>query len=89
MAVYRRVLAGSVTLCSILSTQRHQVAWQNYSKLKPRLLVAAPSNVAVDNIVSRIMSDGFLDGEGARRAVKGARGRGRKGPAGKGCTRRA
>jgi senataxin len=79
----------ALTLCSILSTQRHQVAWQNYSKLKPRLLVAAPSNVAVDNIVSRIMSDGFLDGEGARRAVKGARGRGRKGPAGKGCTRRA
>ena len=34
------------------------------AKAKPRMLVAAPSNVAVDNILQRIMQRGFLDGNG-------------------------
>jgi hypothetical protein len=34
------------------------------SKNKPHILVVAPSNVAVDNIIERIMSDGFTDGNG-------------------------
>lgn len=29
----------------------------------PHILITAPSNVAVDNIVSRILEEGFLDGE--------------------------
>jgi senataxin len=33
---------------------------------KPRLLVAAPSNVAVDNIIIKIIQDGFVDGKGVR-----------------------
>ena len=44
----------------------HQLAWQQYSKMKPRLLVSAPSNTAVDNIVLRIMEQGFLDGDAQR-----------------------
>lgn len=32
------------------------------SKFKPRILVTAPSNVAVDNILCRIVEDGFRDG---------------------------
>lgn len=38
-----------------------RVAWpENFA---PHILVTAPSNVAVDNIVSRILEEGFLDGE--------------------------
>jgi len=35
-------------------------------KLKPRFLVCAPSNTAVDNIILKIMHDGFVDGNGCR-----------------------
>ena len=31
---------------------------------KPRLLVCAPSNVAVDNIISKIIEEGFKGGDG-------------------------
>eukprot|EP01038_Epipyxis_sp_PR26KG_P004254 gene4254-6033_t len=34
------------------------------SKTKPRILVTAPSNIAVDNIIQRIMESGFIDGNG-------------------------
>lgn len=47
---------------------------------KPRLLVAAPSNIAVDNILSKILAEGFLDGKGNRynpRIVRVGRGVGR------------
>lgn len=33
---------------------------------KPRILVAAPSNAAVDELLGRIMSEGFMDLDGAR-----------------------
>ena len=33
---------------------------------KPRILVVAPSNTAVDNIVLRIMASGFVDGNGGK-----------------------
>lgn len=36
------------------------------SRHKPHLLVAAPSNVAVDNIVQRIIQRGFFDGQGSK-----------------------
>lgn len=36
------------------------------SRSKPHILVAAPSNVAVDNIVQRIMEKGFYDGKGQK-----------------------
>jgi len=46
---------------------------------KPRLLVAAPSNVAVDNVLAKVIADGFLDGAGQRynpRIVRVGRGQG-------------
>ena len=36
------------------------------SKLKPHILVTAPSNIAVDNIIQRIIAKGFVDGNGGR-----------------------
>ncbi len=36
------------------------------AKTKPHILVVAPSNVAVDNIIERIMEKGFYDGQGGR-----------------------
>lgn len=33
---------------------------------KPRLLVCAPSNAAVDNVIIKIMEEGFVDGSGQR-----------------------
>ena len=39
----------------------------NASKFKPRILVCAPSNTAVDNIILKIMEEGFLDGTGRRK----------------------
>ena len=35
-------------------------------RAKPRLLVCAPSNAAIDNIILKIMEDGFVDGRGQR-----------------------
>ncbi len=35
-------------------------------RLKPHLLVTAPSNVAVDNIVERVMQVGFIDSSGGQ-----------------------
>jgi senataxin len=35
-------------------------------RAKPRLLVCAPSNAAVDNVILKIMEDGFVDGSGKR-----------------------
>lgn len=36
------------------------------AKTKPHMLVAAPSNVAVDNLVERILKDKFIDGSGSK-----------------------
>lgn len=38
--------------------------WQEIGAQKPHILVCAPSNIAVDNILERILEDGFLDGHG-------------------------
>ena len=43
-----------------------QHALEMARKSKPRLLVCAPSNAAVDNIILKIMEDGFIDGSGNR-----------------------
>jgi len=36
------------------------------SRSKPHILAVAPSNVAVDNMIQRIMDKGFHDGSGGR-----------------------
>ena len=40
--------------------------YREASRHKPRILVCAPSNAAVDNIIIKIMEDGFIDGKGSR-----------------------
>uniref|UniRef100_A0AAV1V387 Helicase ATP-binding domain-containing protein n=1 Tax=Peronospora matthiolae TaxID=2874970 RepID=A0AAV1V387_9STRA len=41
-------------------------AWARVGNEKPHILVTAPSNAAVDNIVSKVIEEGFCDGEGRR-----------------------
>ena len=36
------------------------------SRRKPRILVVAPSNTAVDNVILRVMESGFVDGNGGK-----------------------
>ena len=48
------------------TTASRQVALGNAVRAKPRLLVCAPSNAAVDNVILKIMEDGFVDGSGQR-----------------------
>ena len=49
---------------SVSGTKSH--ALDSARKSKPRLLVCAPSNAAVDNIILKIMEEGFVDGQGNR-----------------------
>ena len=56
----------SVLRISQLDDDKTDQGWVRYKEAKPHILVTAPSNVAVDNIVQRIMADGFLDGNGQR-----------------------
>eukprot|EP00934_Nitzschia_sp_Nitz4_P006233 Nitzschia sp. Nitz4//scaffold22_size323478//256035//262777//NITZ4_000575-RA/size323478-processed-gene-0.482-mRNA-1//-1//CDS//3329543139//6223//frame0 len=49
-----------------MQTGNRQGALETARKAKPRLLVCAPSNAAIDNIVLKVMSDGFIDGSGQR-----------------------
>lgn len=54
-------------LRKIVASQRsNKIALENAAKAKPRLLVCAPSNAAVDNVILKIMEDGFMDGHGNR-----------------------
>ncbi|CAB9520022.1 Probable helicase DDB_G0274399 [Seminavis robusta] len=46
--------------------KNRQFALELARKSKPRLLVCAPSNAAVDNVILKIMEDGFVDGQGKR-----------------------
>ncbi|MFN3603053.1 MAG: AAA domain-containing protein, partial [Dietzia sp.] len=62
--------AGGSVVASILAARAdldqalHAVAMSEADR--PRILVAAPSNAAVDEIAARIMRSGFTDGQGAR-----------------------
>jgi hypothetical protein len=49
-----------------MQSGNRQAALDVARKAKPRLLVCAPSNAAVDNIILKIMEDGFVDGSGQR-----------------------
>lgn len=46
--------------------KRAALSLSDASKKRPRILVCAPSNAAVDNIILKIMEDGFIDGHGLR-----------------------
>jgi senataxin len=47
-------------------TGNRKAAIGNAIRAKPRLLVCAPSNAAVDNVILKIMEDGFIDGSSNR-----------------------
>jgi senataxin len=49
-----------------LPTGSRQAALEIARGEKPRILVCAPSNAAVDNVILKIMEDGFIDGRGNR-----------------------
>ncbi len=49
-----------------VQTGNRQTALEIARRAKPRLLVCAPSNAAVDNVILKIMEDGFIDGSGQR-----------------------
>ena len=49
-----------------IQTGNRQTALDIARRAKPRLLVCAPSNAAVDNVILKIMEDGFVDGSGKR-----------------------
>ncbi|VEU37291.1 unnamed protein product [Pseudo-nitzschia multistriata] len=49
-----------------LQSGNRQAALEIARRAKPRLLVCAPSNAAVDNVILKIMEDGFIDGRGQR-----------------------
>lgn len=46
--------------------KRAALSLSDATKKRPRILVCAPSNAAVDNIILKIMEDGFIDGNGLR-----------------------
>lgn len=49
------------------STYYEELALLNKAnEVKPRILVCAPSNAAVDNVVAKVMSDKFVDGNGSK-----------------------
>ena len=48
------------------ATGSREAALATARKAKPRILVCAPSNAAIDNIILKIMEDGFIDGQGRR-----------------------
>ena len=57
---YYNAIAQAVRKGSISSNER---SWLDLTRVaKPRIIVSAPSNVAIDNIILRIQSDKFLDG---------------------------
>ena len=46
--------------------KRASLSLSSATKKRPRILVCAPSNAAVDNVILKIMEDGFVDGNGCR-----------------------
>ena len=49
------------------STYHEELALLNKAnKIKPRILVCAPSNAAIDNVVAKIINDRFVDGNGSQ-----------------------
>lgn len=64
---YHEKVRGIISqMRSGLSASAQNIAIKTATKSKPRLLVCAPSNAAVDNIILKIMQSGFVDGGGMR-----------------------
>ena len=61
------VLGGEGMKCRVSSREDCR-SWEYLSLLikRPRILVLAPSNVGVDNIIERVLDKGFIDGNGGQ-----------------------
>lgn len=55
-----------VTIDNTSSTGAKRVALEEANRGMPRVLVCAPSNNAIDNVIVKIMESGFIDGHGSR-----------------------
>jgi senataxin len=56
-----------ITLAAKASSQTETLALiAAAAEVKPRILVCAPSNAAVDNVILKIVEDRFLDGNGSK-----------------------
>jgi len=58
----RKIIIDSSTI----STGKRKMALAEAAKGKPRILVCAPSNNAIDNVIQKITQGGFIDGPGNR-----------------------
>ena len=57
----------SIITESNASTHHEEVALLNRAnQVKPRILVCAPSNAAVDNVATKLINDRFVDGNGTK-----------------------
>jgi senataxin len=64
MNKYYDTVKKIVNVNNAKSTGAKRVALEEAKKGMPRLLVCAPSNNAIDNVIRKIMIDGFIDGHG-------------------------
>jgi senataxin len=71
-AYYRaieNIVCGSFRKKSESSAFYEELAALNRAvEMKPRILVCAPSNAGIDNVILKIMSDKFVDGQGGKYA---------------------
>ena len=66
MNKYYDKVKSIVNVSNTKSTGAKRVALEEARKGMPRLLVCAPSNNAIDNVIRKIMEGGFVDGHGNR-----------------------
>lgn len=55
-----------VNVQQTISSRAKRLELEEAKKAIPRLLVCAPSNNAIDNVIVKIMEGGFIDGHGSR-----------------------
>ena len=57
-----KIATGSDSTRSDASSWEELAALNKAAEVKPRILVCAPSNAGIDNVILKVMSDRFVDG---------------------------
>ena len=57
-----KIATGSDSTRSDASSWEELAALNKAADVKPRILVCAPSNAGIDNVILKVMSDRFVDG---------------------------
>ena len=65
---YYAAIERIVTESNVNTYYEELAALNKAAEVKPRILVCAPSNAAIDNVIVKIMNDRFVDGNGAKYA---------------------